>query len=60
MEHIERSPVGGVLRAGLFLYATQPDLFNATTAFASAVAAGGLPALLKLFNTFAKDDKAKQ
>jgi hypothetical protein len=46
--------------AGLFLYATQPDLFNATTAFASAVAAGGLPALLKLFNTFAKDDKANQ
>lgn len=45
---------------GLFLYTTQPDLFNATTAFASAAAAGGMPALFKLFASLAQEDKTKQ
>jgi hypothetical protein len=45
---------------GFFLYTTQPDLFNATTVFASAAAAGGMPALFKLFTSLAQGDKAKQ
>jgi hypothetical protein len=54
-----KGPLLGVLvGVGLFLYATQRDLFDATTAIVSAVAAGGLPALLKLFSTFGQGDKA--
>jgi hypothetical protein len=49
-----------LIGVGFFLYTTQPDLFNATTAFASAAAAGGMPALFKLFATFAQEDKTKQ
>ncbi|MGE0683054.1 MAG: cache domain-containing protein [Candidatus Binatia bacterium] len=45
---------------GFFLYTTQPDLFNTTTAFASAAAAGGMPALFKLFAALVQEDKAKQ
>ena len=45
---------------GFFLYRTQPDLFNTTATFASAVAAGGIPALFKLFATLTERDKAKQ
>lgn len=45
---------------GFFLYTTQPDLFNATTAFASAAAAGGMPALFKLFAALVQEDRTEQ
>jgi hypothetical protein len=49
-----------LIGAGFFLYMTQRELFNATSAFASAIAAGGMPALLKLAIAFFHEDKAKQ